>query len=268
MQPSVPAQPAAQQPLDGEQLRQFQQFQQFQDYLKFSEAQRHAGGELVSQQPQQPVPHQSRQPVPTGGSQELVPTEPPRPKAPRWLKRLAGKVLGWAIALLLIGLALNWTYHHFFPSSADDNRPAAETGGGKYHTNHVFSTSPYEAVRMVYQKIGQGQVQDACGRFDEPIQQRFAADLGYGDCQLAVLGLQAKVTRTNDYAESIPSSISEPIPGDTFTISSCSFGIHGGPPLGAFTVTMKDQGQWLITGHTNEPDPCPAPRSSAATPTP
>jgi hypothetical protein len=260
IQPSTPSQPAASQPLDEEQLRQFQQFQQFQDYLKFSEAQREGGGELVSQPS---APHQNWLPQPSGGPRgELVPAGSPRRKAPTWLKRLGGKILGWIVALVIIGIALYWGYHKLFPSSADDNRPAAETGGGTYHTNHVFSKQPYEAVRIVYQKIGQGLVDDACGRFDEATQQKFATDLGFGDCKLAVEGLAPQVNSKNAYAESMPSSISEPIPGNTFTISSCRFGIHGGPALGAFTVTKVDGGQWLITGHANEPNPCPSPSPS------
>jgi hypothetical protein len=269
VQPSSPAEPPAQKPIDEEQLRQFQQFQQFQDYLKFSEAQRQSGGTLVPQQPQPPVPQQARQPATTSGSQDLVPTPPPKIKAPRWLKRLGGKILGWIIVLVVIGLALNWGYHRLFPSTANDNRPAAETGGGKYHTNHVYSKLPYEAVRIVYQNVANGQVLDACGRFDEPVQQKFATDLGFADCQQAILGLhkQVQVTAKNAYAESIPSSISEPIPGNTFVISSCRFGIKGGPALGAFQVTKVEDGQWLITGHSTEPDPCPAP-SPTTSPTP
>jgi hypothetical protein len=259
VQPGSPAQPPAPQSLDDEQLRQFHQFQQFQDYLKFSEAQRR-GGDLVQQQPPPlPVPQQGWQPATTSGSQDLVPTPPPKIKAPRWLKRLGGKILGWIVVLVIIFLTLNWGYNRLFPSTANDNRPAAETGGGKYHTNHVFSTQPYEAVRIVYQNVANGQVQDACGRFDEPVQQKFAADLGFADCRQAILGLHAQVTAKNAYAESMPSSISEPIPGDSFIISSCRFGIKGGPALGAFQVTKVEDGQWLITGHSNEPNPCPAP---------
>ncbi|HEV7980520.1 hypothetical protein [Amycolatopsis sp.] len=266
VQRNSPAQPPAQ-PMDEEQLRQFQQFQQFQDYLKFSEAQRQGGGGLtpVEPPPGPPIPQQNWQPPTTGGSHDLVTTQPPKIKAPRWLKRLAGKILGWIIFLVILGLALNWGYNRLFPSTANDDRPAAETGGGKYHTNHVFSKQPFEAVRMVYQNVANGQVQDGCGRFEERVQQKFADDLGFADCREAILGLHAKVTAKNAYAESMPSSISEPIPGDVFVISSCRFGIRGGPALGAFQVSKVEGGQWLITGHSNEPDPCPAP---SITPTP
>jgi hypothetical protein len=254
---------APQQPFDEDQLRQFQQFQQFQDYLKFTEAQQPAGGQLVSQQPRPPVPHQTWQPTPPGlPPGELVPTGPPRPKVPGWLKWLGRKILGWIVLLVILGLAAAWLLHHYFPSNTNDNLPAAETGGGTYHTNQLLSKNPNEAVRAVYDAIAQNLVPQACGRMREDIQQKFAADMGFRDCQQAALGLNAKVTSKNDYAESLPSSVSEPIPGDTFTISSCRFGVRGGPALGAFTVAKVEKGQWLIVGHTNEPDPCPAPTPS------
>jgi hypothetical protein len=266
-----PAQPAQQQPLDEEQLRQFQQFQQFQDYLKLSEAQQQAGGQLVSQQPRPPVPHQTGQPTPPGlPPGELVPAGPPRLKVPGWLKWLGRKILGWVVLLVILGLAAAWLLHHYFPSNANDNRPAAETGGGTYHTNQLLSKNPYEAVRAVYDAIGKNNpdpksmVDKACGPMREDAQQAFARDLNFQDCAQAVLALHAKVTNLNAYIESIPSYISEPSPGNTVTISSCAFGVRGGPALGAFTVTQVENGQWLITDHTNEPDPCPAPTTSAA----
>jgi hypothetical protein len=261
IQPGRSAQPA---PLDEEQLRQFQQFQQFQDYLKFTEAQRQAGGQLVSPEAPAPVPHLTWQPTPTGAPPaELVPASPPRPQVPGWLKWVGRKILGWVVLLLILGLAAAWLLNHFFPSNTNDNRPAAETGGGTYKTNQILSDKPYEAVRQVYDAIAQNLAPQACGRMRVDIQQKFAADMGYGDCPQAVLGLHSKVSSRNDYAESLPSSVSEPIPGDTFTISSCQFGVHGGPALGAFTVTKVEKGQWLIVGHTNEPDPCPPPNPTA-----
>jgi hypothetical protein len=267
IQPSTPSQPAASQPLDEEQLRQFQQFQQFQDYLKFSEAQRQGGGELVSKPP---APHQNWLPQPSGGPRgELVPAGSPRRKAPTWLKRLGGKILGWIIALVIVGIALNWGYHKLFPSSADDNRPAAETGGGTYHTNKILSRNPYQAVRAVYDGIGKNDPNrqlmagKSCGPMREDIQQKFAVDLGYTDCAQAAYGLAAQVTNLNAYIESIPSYVSAPYGGTEVTVYSCQFGIRGGPSLGTFTVSEVENGQWLITGHSADPATCPA-----LTPTP
>ncbi|MFT7869311.1 MULTISPECIES: hypothetical protein [Amycolatopsis] len=258
---NAPAPPGgAQPPVDPAELEQFRQFQQFQDYLRFTQAQQgtqpapppDAG--VVQAPPSQPA----AQPPMIPPGYQLVPTESRR--APKWVTWLGKKVLAWVLALVILGVAGTWLYNHFFPNdSGKSSAQLAQEGGGKYQTNHILSTSPYEAVREVYDAIAQNLVPQACGRMDEPIQQKFAQDLGYADCQVAVHELNRQVTNKNKYAESMPSYVSEPIPGDRFTISSCQFGIVGGPALGAFTVAKVPKGQWLIVEHTNEPTPCPAP---------
>ncbi|WP_328606160.1 hypothetical protein OG943_40365 [Amycolatopsis sp. NBC_00345] len=280
--PALPQPSDAQPALDPEQLRQFQQFQQFQDYLRFTQAQQgnqpapspDAG--LMPTAPYQQASHQlatqqgGQPPVPPGPPGALAPYEEPRrPRrgAPRWLKRLGGKVLGWVIVLLLIGIAATWAYRHFFPS--DDGKSSAQIaaeGGGTYHTNHIFSTNPYEAVRFVYHNIAQGRVDDACGRFREDVQTKFAQDVGQPDCRVAVQALHKQVTNMNDYAESLPSYVSGPPPADVTTIDSCTFAVSGGPALGVFQVTEVDKGQWLITGHSPGPEKC-SPSQPSTTPT-
>lgn len=118
---------------------------------------------------------------------------------------------------------------------------------------------------MVYAQTAQNRPDLACGSFDIPVQQKFAEDLGYPDCQQAVFALKGQVTDINEYAESIPSSVSEPPPGDTVTIDSCRFTIRGGPALGTFMVQRVEKGQWLITGHEPGPMTCPPP-STTSTP--
>jgi hypothetical protein len=251
-------------PLDPEQLRQFQQFQ---DYLRFTEAQRQSGGELVPGQGGPPV-------VPPGGPPLAPPPGSPAPRrkitAPRWAKRLAGKLLSALLLLLVLAIAGKLAYNYFFPSQ-DDNRPASETGGGTYHANKILSTQPYEAVRTVYDAIAQrdpnpdDMIARACGRFREDVQQKFAEDLSFPDCRQAVLALHTKVTDINGYAESIPSYVSGQT-GDTVTIDSCSFSINGGPALGVFIVSKVEKGQWLITGHERGPATCAAPNTAPTTP--
>lgn len=208
--------------------------------------------------PAPPPPHGQLQPAP-------LPQPGPKIKAPRWAKRLAGKLLSALLFLLVLIIAGKLAYDHFFPSD-DPDLPASQTGGGTYHTNKIFSTSPYESVRMVYAQIAQNRPDLACGSFDIPVQQKFAEDLGYPDCRHAVLAVKAQVTDVNGYAESIPSSVSEPPASDTVTIDSCRFVVRGGPALGVFTAQRVEKGQWLITAHQPGPRTCPLP-STPASPT-
>jgi hypothetical protein len=187
---------------------------------------------------------------------------------PRFVKRALGAVLSALLFLAVLGIAGKLLYNHFFPSQ-DDNRPAAETGGGTYHTHTELSTEPYEAVRTVYDAIAQNSAPMACGRFRDDIQQKFATDMGYQDCQLAVEGLHAQVTNENNYAESISPRQYDPN-ATNLTIDSCDFSISGGPSLGRFVVTRVERGQWLITGHEPGPTTCPPPStapSASGTPT-
>ncbi|MEU0530393.1 hypothetical protein [Amycolatopsis tolypomycina] len=255
--------------VDPAQLEQFRQFQQFQDYLRFTQTQQ---GNQPAPAPDagvvQAPPSQPGGPppmIPPG--YQLVPVE--RRRAPKWVTWLGKKVLAWVLAFILLAVAGTWLYNHFFPNdSGKTSAQLAQEGGGKYHTNHVFSTNPYEAVRMVYHNIAQGRVDDACGRFQNEgqrdVQTQFAQDIAQtfrqnaaqADCKKAVEFLATQVTNKNDYAESLPSSVSEPLPGDTVTIDSCTFPITGGPALGVFTVSKVEKGQWLITGHAIGPARC------------
>lgn len=266
--------PGPQQPIDAEQLRQFQQFQQFQEFLRFQEA--HGGrpdatqqaGGMVPAQPLQPAPRiyenqpqpQQNQsvapPAPPPG--ELEPRQRPRIKAPRWLKKLGGKVLSAVIFFVLLGIGVTMAYNHFFGTADEEDRPAAETGGGTYRTNQILSVNPYEAVRAVYDAVAQNLVPQACGRFAEAQQQEFAQNLEFPDCEQAVRALNVDVTDVNTYAESVPSYTSDPIKGEIITIDSCQFPIEGGPALGEFTLTKVEKGQWLITGHRAGPRECPS----------
>ncbi|VVJ24165.1 Uncharacterised protein [Amycolatopsis camponoti] len=268
-----PSGEGAQPPMDQAQLEQFRQFQQFQDYLRFTQSQQGnqpappPGGGVVQAPPSQPTARQSGEPPAIPPGYQLVPTE--RRRAPKWLSWIGKKVIAWALAIVILGLAGTWLYNHFFPNDeGKTSAQLAQEGGGTYHTNHVFSTNPYEAVRFVYHNIAQGRVADACGRFQNEgqrdIQTQFAQDIAQTfrqntaqtDCKKAVEFLATQVTNKNAYAESLPSSVSDPLPGDTVTIDSCNYAVSGGPALGVFTVSKVDKGQWLITGHAIGPAKC------------
>jgi hypothetical protein len=272
--------------LDPEQLRQFQQFQQFQDFLRFTEAQQQNGqnGQLVpgrngglvpGQGGGQLVPEQGGGLVPGGGFpppggplQVAAPPQPPAPRpkirAPRWLKRLAGKLLSAFLLLLVLLIAGKLAYNYFFPAP-DNNEPVTQSGGGTYHTNEILSTNPFEAARQVYQQIAQGRPDRACGLFATATQQQFAVDMHFADCQQAVLALSKLVTDKTAYAGSLPFGSTDSLPDSSIRIDSCDFPISGGPALGVFTVTKVDNGQWLITGHEPGPTTCPASSSSPST---
>lgn len=262
-------------PVDPAELEQFRQFQQFQDYLRFTQSQQgnqpapppNAG--MVQAPPVQPVAQQGGQPPVIPPGYALVPAERGRRGLPRWAMWLGRKVIAWVLAIVILGVAGTWLYNHFFPSDeGKTSEQLAQEGGGTYHTNHVFSTNPYEAVRFVYHNIAQGRVEDACGRFQNEgqrdIQTQFARDIAQTfrqntaqtDCKKAVEFLATQVTNKNDYAESLPSSVSSPLPGDTVTVDSCDFPVSGGPALGVFTVSKVAKGQWLITGHAIGPPKC------------
>ncbi|PRX43909.1 hypothetical protein B0I33_11375 [Prauserella shujinwangii] len=250
---AAPEQRAEPERFDAEQFRQFQQFQQFQEFLRYQEAQQ--GGSTP------------RYPPAAAPPQQLDPAPPGRPKAPRWLRWLGKKVLGWLVFLALLALALILAAKYIInmvTGGDDPERPAAEMGGGTYRTNKILSTEPYEAVRKVYAQIAYGRPDLACGYFDNErgIQQRFAVNTGYADCREAVLGLHEQVAHVNDYAESIYPRTYDP-DATTIRIDSCDFPIEGGPALGTFVVTKQDfEGQWLITGHEKGPRTCPAPPAS------
>ncbi len=286
-QPAAPNLPepngSAEPQLDPEQLRQFQEFQRFQEYLRFTQSQQ--GAEPAPDAGL--VPAGNRQPQPLAGGQPPAPPnhpgaltayeEPPKNRrpVPRWVKRLGGKILGWVIALVILGILVNWGYHQIFPS--DDGKTSAQIaaeGGGLYHTNQILTTaSPYESVRRVYDGIAQhgpGQksmVDHVCGLFDQATQQKFATDLGFTDCAAAVQGLHDRLDRApgsvDAYAESISKRSGWP-PGEDVVIKSCDFAITGGPALGDFTVKQVEKGQWLIVGHKRGPEKCTPPTATSA----
>ncbi|ETA66445.1 hypothetical protein AmyhaDRAFT_0200 [Haloechinothrix halophila YIM 93223] len=247
--------------LSEEELRQFREFQEFQ---RFREYQAEKGGEL-----------------PPAESREVEPTRW-RDRTPAWLTALGGKLLTAALVLLAVAAGGAWAINHYLggsdgPSSAE----LAEQGGKKAEATKLYASDPYEAVRRVYDHIaqtdpdtGKPEVEKVCLRFDEVARVRFASDLGYASCEQAVLGINAEITHVNDYAESMPSWVSDPVTTDSVRISSCadSLGgtIIGGPALGTFIVTKIPDAkgeQWLITGHEPGPRSCPAPKRTGSSQT-
>lgn len=242
--------------LSDKELRQFREFQEFQRFREYQA--KH--GELP--------PADSHEVPPSGW----------RDRAPAWLTALGGKLLTAALVLLAVAAGAAWAINHYLggsdePSSAD----LAEQGGKKAEATKLYASDPYEAVRRVYDHIaqtdpvtGKPEVEKVCLRFNEAARARFASDLGYASCEQAVLGINAEVTDVNDYAESMPSWVSDPVSTDSVRVSSCGDSlegvIHGGPALGTFIVTKIPDAkgeQWLITGHEPGPRSCPTPKRTA-----
>jgi hypothetical protein len=142
-------------------------------------------------------------------------------------------------------------------SSAESNRPASETGGGRYHTNHILKDNPYDAVRQVYRRIADNSPAFACGAFTDEAAQQFAEHFDAADCPVVVAKLNRKVDTSpgslNAYAEPDFHGRMGTVPTeDSITISSCEIGVTAGPRLGSFTVSRVEMGQWIITGHRSE----------------
>lgn len=259
--------------IDSDQLRQFQQFQQFQEFQRYQQLQHRPGHHPAAPPPQQQSPQLPQQ-------QPQPPQSPQSPRrrrlrAPRLVRWLLKKVLAWLIAVIVVVLLLNWVTTSVLGVSVldslfgsdDEEQPAAETGGGTYHTNTILKKDPYAAVRGVYDMIAKDVKEplQTCGRFDRKTRQVFATHLGYDDCAEAVRQLQSQVTDANAYAESVSRRSQSSHNDDTVRISSCDFDISGGPALGTFTVHQVDRGQWLITGHSTGPRQCPTPSVSGPT---
>lgn len=248
--PAAPP-PAVRPPSDitPEQIRQFQEFQHFQKLMREAADQ--------GMPPGNPPPGLLQ---PWG--------QPPKQSLPkRLLKAAVGKIVTGLVVLAILVVAGYFAVDYFFGEDLNQ-APAHETGGGKTTDNLILPTNPYEAVRMIYHQIanGDGVPDQVCSiRFKDNGKQ-FASDMGYDSCPDAVRGLHAQVTDRNDYAESMPSykSTFSPQTHDEVRISSCADsrgGIQGGPPLGAFTVEKlagSRAGQWQIVDHETEP-PCTTP---------
>lgn len=260
---NTPATPPSPPPIDQAELEQFRQFQQFQDYLRFTQ----------TQQGNQPAPPAGagqvqqysggQPPIPPGPSHEVVPAERRRRPAPKWLTWLGKKVIAWVLAFVVLIVAGTWLYNHYFPSDkGEDTQTFVQHGGGKYHTNQSLPTDPFQAVRGIYDAIGkpdspESKVDHVCLLMSNEAQLQFGRDLGYPDCASAVPALSSKVTDMNSYIYAVR-PISSMLIESPMTIHSCWYSVQGGPVLGSFTLTKVELGQWLITGHSNDPATCPA----------
>ncbi|MGH3759015.1 hypothetical protein [Actinophytocola sp.] len=248
--PATPPPP----PIDPEAVRQFQEFQQFQQFQ-----------ELMRQQQEQGFPQGT--PPPPGTLQPWGP--PPQRSEPVWkraLRPVAGKVITAAIVALLLAGAGYWLLEKL-PGSGPPESPGPPhvIGGKKAETNLIYETDPRNAVQKIYDDIAQGDPESACGRFTDEARAEFADHLGRygGSCEDIVATIHASVVAArmkDEYAnpDKLTGVTAQPT-DEPVTVSSCTLGVTGGPPLGLLTVSKIERsegGQYIVTGHEAEPETC------------
>lgn len=224
--------------IDPETVRQFQQFQQFQQLM------REQGGEPPA----------------------LL---PPAARKPLWQRLLQRKLVRRLIllAILLVTAPLWWnlllsgivSLATLAFGSDEPARPASETGGGTYRTNHILKDSPHEAVRQVYQRVADDNPPFACGVFSDAAAQEFANNVGAADCPAAIHKLFGQIDKSKPFKNTWADDQGLPLTVDgidlknppqsvsSVEIDSCHVTVS--PALGKFTVARAERGQWIITAH-------------------
>jgi hypothetical protein len=272
--------------MDAEEYRRFQEFQRFQDYQRFVEAQRQGANLPVPVQPGQPVPHHQvpqQPPLPPHQQQHAIHTQLEGMRQqlariervtnpPVWKKILHSKWLHRLVGLLIIAIIAVWgvptLINHYFGGNDNPGGPAA-LHPGTIQGSGRLEKHPRDAVAAVYHIIATTPPDTACLEFTSAAAAQFARDMHAADCTQAVRtihdGLDAN--GVNGYSFVVIPASAMIQQGNTVQISSCAMQLDGGPRLGLFVVTENQYQEWQITGHRNEPNPCPAPSSTTVPPT-
>lgn len=276
-EPPTPPHGMPPQGMDADEYRRFQEFQRFQDYQRFVEAQRQGANLPVPVQPNQPVPHHPEQALETrldSMRQQLARIEKVT-NPPTWQKILRNKWLHRGIWLIVIIVLVTWgvpkLINHYFGGNNNPGGPAAlhpgqVSGSGKLYNN------PADAVAEFYHVVMAAPPGNAtaCEAPTNAGGQQLAHDLGVANCVAAVNKIYGELTppaRTAyEYVQVPDSAIVRN--GDTAQVSSCAMTIDAGPRLGLFLLTRNPTGDWQITGHQNEPNPCPPPPTTTTPPPP
>lgn len=258
--------------MDADEYRRFQEFQRFQDYQRFVEAQREGEHLPVAAQPGQPVPHHSEQQLRTqleGMRQQLARIEKVT-NPPTWKKILQNKWLHRAIGLIVVIILAVYgipaLIGHYFGNNDNPGGQAA-LHPGEIEGSGRLEQNPWDAVAAVYHIVAENPPDTACYEFSVPARTQFATDMGAATCLDAVRRIHAGLS---DAAKSAYSTVQIPNNGVSTNperISSCSMTLDAGPRLGLFVVSENSAGEWQITGHRNEPNPCPTPTTTSAPPT-
>lgn len=275
-----PDEPTPPRGIDAAEYRRFLEFQRFQEYQRFVEAQQRQGGGTNLPAPVQPAhpappaePHQHDLAEHLAGMRQQLARIERVTNPPTWQKILRNKWLHRALWLVIVVAVASWgvprLIHHYLGGDSDQATNGAALRPGEIPGSGRLETNPKDAVAAVYHIIAETPPDSACLEFSPRARGTFAADLHAPTCRQAVRTLHARLGPAGVNAYSfvqVPDTAVTRSAG-TARISSCAMGVDAGPRLGLFVVTENQFDEWQITGHSNEPDPCPAPPpSSASTP--
>jgi hypothetical protein len=258
----LPALPAGTPPaplppgLDADEYRRFQEFQRFQDYQRFTQGQ---PGNLPA-----PAPHHHELATHLADMRQQLARIEKVTNPPTWQKVLRNKWLhrlAWLIVLIVLATwGVPTLIHHYFGSSQTNNpaalHPGSVPGSGKLYNN------PKDAVAEFYHVIEGGPPGNvtACEVLTNTGQAAFARDLGVATCADAIQEVFGKLGTDGQAAYSQVSVPDSAVlqTGNTAQVSSCGMQINTDPRLGLFLLTQNPTGDWQVTGHRSEPNPCPA----------
>jgi hypothetical protein len=273
--PALPAgadEPTPPRGMDMEEYRRFQEFQRFQDYQRFVEAQQtpqgpHLPAPIPPSGPPGELPARGELESQLVGMRQQLSRIERVTNAPTWQKILRNKWLHRLIWLVVIIVLATWgvpkLVHHYFGGN-DEPGGAAALHPGEIQGSGRLATNPKDGVAAVYHIVAEAPPDEACLEFSPGARAEFARDLGAPTCLQAVRNIHAKLTTAaiNAYGfVQIPDSALVQS-GTSAVVSSCAMVLDAGPRLGLFTLTQDSSNEWLITGHGNEPNPCPAPATS------
>jgi hypothetical protein len=279
-QPALPAGSDAPTPprgMDMEEYRRFQEFQRFQDYQRFVEAQQtpqgpHLPVPIPPQQPPGELPPRGELESQLDGMRQQLSRIERVTNPPTWQKILRNKWLHrlvWLVVIIVLALyGVPKLVHHYFGGNTEPGGAAA-LHPGEIQGSGRLATNPKDGVAAVYHIVAETPPDQACLEFSVAARAAFAQDLGAPTCLQAVRDVHAKLDTSGINAYSfvqIPDSALVQS-GTSAEVSSCAMVLDSGPRLGLFTLTEDSSDEWLITGHSNEPDPCPTPTTSAVPPT-
>jgi hypothetical protein len=184
-----------------------------------------------------------------------------RPALDRFLN---GRFFRRVSALVLTLAFLTGGYEYLFGDDGEDDW--AQFGPGPKAAPGRLAESPATAMYALYNGISKSvDPKPLCFLFDDRGASEFARSNHVPSCEEAVRLFYGKTDRD-------PRSFLTPgkgSPRGVAEISSCAADLKPGTArLGRFLFTEPLPGEWLISGHSPEPDPCPRAATRPPPPSP